>query len=78
MHDGADGYLFDPDARSGDSSMRTLVEDLVVSRDLRLRMGESGRRAVRATTWNSVCTELLGHYRHVIAARRPVPVVEAV
>ncbi|KQO11173.1 glycosyl transferase [Agreia sp. Leaf244] len=78
VHDGSDGYLFDPDARSGDTSMRTLVEDLVVSTDLRLRMGESGRRAVRATTWNSVCTELLGHYSAVIAARRPVPVGEAV
>ena len=72
VRDGDDGYLFDPATPTGPSSMRTLVEDLVVSPALRLRMGEAGRRAVRATTWERICTELLGHYSAVVAARQPV------
>jgi phosphatidylinositol alpha 1,6-mannosyltransferase len=66
--DGNDGYLFDP---NDNASLRTLVEDLVVSAELRRRMGEAGRRKVRATTWHSVCQRLLAHYDEVIAARQP-------
>ncbi len=69
ISDGADGYLFDPD---DDSTLCTLVEDLVVSAELRQRMGEAGRRKVHATTWHSVCEELLGHYGTVIQARYPL------
>lgn len=74
ISDGFDGYLFDPD---DNASLRTLVEDLVVSPELRQRMGEAGRRRVRANTWNSVCERLLSHYFSVIAARRPVSTAPA-
>ncbi|CAD5992812.1 glycosyltransferase family 1 protein [Agreia sp. COWG] len=77
VRDGHDGYLFDPDAPRGASSMRTLAEDLVVSTELRLRMGEAGRRAVHATTWKKVCGELEGHYTQVISDRAAVPVASA-
>lgn len=69
ISDGSDGYLFDP---YDDASLRTLVEDLCVSAKLRQRMGEAGRRKVRATTWHSVCEALMTHYLAVIAARHPV------
>jgi phosphatidylinositol alpha 1,6-mannosyltransferase len=64
--DGQTGYLFDP---ASSTSLRTLVEDLVVSPELRLRMGEAGRRAVHARTWDSVCGQLMDHYALVIRDR---------
>jgi phosphatidylinositol alpha 1,6-mannosyltransferase len=65
---GEDGYLFDP-ADTRDFRMR--VQSLVADPALRLRMGEAGRRAVIGTSWDSVCDELLGHYRAVMG---PEPV----
>jgi phosphatidylinositol alpha 1,6-mannosyltransferase len=67
--DGATGYLFDP---ASTTSLRTLVEDLVVSPELRMRMGEAGRRAVHARSWQSVCDQLMEHYSVVIRDRAAV------
>ncbi|WP_440708455.1 glycosyltransferase family 4 protein [Herbiconiux sp. YIM B11900] len=63
---GENGYLFDP-ADADDFRMR--VGSLVGDPALRLRMGETGRRTVIGTSWSSVCEELMGHYRSVIASR---------
>jgi phosphatidylinositol alpha 1,6-mannosyltransferase len=63
---GENGYLFDPD---DDRDFASRVGSLVADPDLRMRMGEAGRRTVIGTSWSSVCDELLGHYRAVVAAR---------
>jgi phosphatidylinositol alpha 1,6-mannosyltransferase len=63
---GEDGYLFDPDDRH---DLRMRIQSLVADPALRLRMGEAGRRAVIGTSWDSVCDELLGHYRSVARVR---------
>ena len=63
---GENGYLFDP-ADDRDFALR--VHSLVTDAELRLRMGETGRRTVIGTSWASVCDELLGHYQAVITAR---------
>ncbi|WP_291040414.1 glycosyltransferase family 1 protein [Herbiconiux sp.] len=63
---GENGYLFDPD---DDRDFASRVGTLVADPELRMRMGEAGRRTVIGTSWSSVCDELLGHYRAVIAAR---------
>ncbi|HEY0258873.1 MAG TPA: glycosyltransferase family 1 protein [Lacisediminihabitans sp.] len=64
---GENGYLFEPD---DNASLRTFVEVLVRDGQLRLRMGEAGRRAVLGRSWDSICGELVGHYRSAIASRR--------
>ncbi|MFB2581069.1 glycosyltransferase family 4 protein [Herbiconiux sp. P15] len=63
---GENGYLFDP---ADDEDFALRVHSLVTDPALRLRMGEAGRRTVIGTSWSSVCDELLGHYRSVIAGR---------
>lgn len=71
---GENGYLFDPD---DDRDFALRVASLAADRELRMRMGEAGRRTVITTSWSSVCDELVGHYRAVIAdrsARRRTPV----
>ncbi|MCS5716498.1 glycosyltransferase family 1 protein [Herbiconiux sp. CPCC 205716] len=62
---GEDGYLFDPD---DPRDLRMRVGSLVADPALRRRMGEAGRRSVIGTSWDSVCDELLGHYRAVTGA----------
>lgn len=68
---GRDGFLFDP---ALDSDLRARVADLVDDAALRSRMGEAGRRRVLSRSWHAICSELVGHYEAVIAARRPVTV----
>jgi phosphatidylinositol alpha 1,6-mannosyltransferase len=63
---GENGYLFDPD---DDRDFALRVASLAADPELRMRMGEAGRRTVITTSWSSVCDELLGHYGAVIAAR---------
>ncbi len=65
---GVDGFLFSPD---DDAEMRMFVDTLVRGLPDRFRMGEAGRRAVLDRSWDAVCDELTGHYRDVVAARRP-------
>lgn len=64
---GGDGFLFAP---HDDAAMRSLIEVLVADLSLRSRMGEAGRRRVLSRSWDAICSELLGHYDHVIGARR--------
>lgn len=68
---GTDGFLFDP---AHDSELRGSVARLVDDSALRSRMGEAGRRRVLTRTWHSICSELVEHYEHVVAARRGVQV----
>ncbi len=68
---GTDGFLFDPDH---DSELRSSVARLVDDAALRSRMGEAGRRRVLTRTWHSICSELVGHYENVVAARRAIQV----
>ncbi|MHB1172860.1 MAG: glycosyltransferase family 4 protein [Lacisediminihabitans sp.] len=63
---GENGFLFDAD---DDDAMRGLVEILVQDEQLRLRMGEAGRRSVLDRSWDSICGELLGHYAAAISYR---------
>jgi len=65
---GTTGYLFDPD---DDSQLRAYVENLVIDAELRLAMGEAGRRSVLAKSWDAICGELLLHYQSAIASRVP-------
>ena len=64
---GGDGFLFAP---HDDAALRALVDVLVRDASLRSRMGEAGRRRVLSRSWDAICSELLGHYDHVIGARR--------
>ena len=64
---GTDGYLFDPSLDGGPDSMRNYIERLVENAPLRARMGEAGRRRVLDRSWESVCDELVDHYRAVCA-----------
>jgi phosphatidylinositol alpha 1,6-mannosyltransferase len=68
---GTDGFLFDP---AHDHELRGSVATLVDDAALRSRMGEAGRRRVLTRTWHSICSELVGHYEQVVAARRAVQV----
>lgn len=63
------GLLYDPDDAT---AFRTQVHRIATDGALRARMGEAGRRAVIGRTWESVCTQLLDHYRSVIAQPAPV------
>ncbi|KQV06073.1 glycosyltransferase family 4 protein [Leifsonia sp. Root112D2] len=71
---GETGYLFAPD---DEADLRRHVHTLVTDAPLRRRMGEAGRRAVLGRSWNTICDELLGHYRHVVEARSKVGVLDA-
>lgn len=65
------GLLFEPDH---DAGMRAMVAVLVKDEQLRLRMGEAGRRSVLGRSWHAICTELFDHYRSVAAERARVGV----
>jgi phosphatidylinositol alpha 1,6-mannosyltransferase len=71
---GVNGYLFDPE---DDSTLRAYVEALTLDEPLRARMGEAGRRAVLGRSWESVCSELIGHYEAAIASRAVASAVGA-
>lgn len=64
---GVDGLLVPP---SDDRGLRAAVKMLSADAPLRLRMGEAGRRAVLGRSWESICSELVGHYQRVIAGHR--------
>jgi phosphatidylinositol alpha 1,6-mannosyltransferase len=64
---GVDGLLVPP---SDDRGLRAAVKMLAADAPLRLRMGEAGRRAVLGRSWESICSELVGHYQSVIAGHR--------
>ncbi|QJU54491.1 glycosyltransferase family 1 protein [Herbiconiux sp. KACC 21604] len=71
---GVNGFLFDP---ADVSDFRRHVATLAADPALRMRMGEAGRRAVLGRSWQTICDELLGHYRAVMArrgARKRTPV----
>lgn len=77
VHSGVDGYLYEP---GDDDGIRELVGSLVADKNLRLRMGEAGRRSVLGRTWSAVGDELLAHYASVIsgaAAQQAQPDVVA-
>lgn len=60
VDEGATGWLFEPDDAD---ELRTAVSRLAGDAALRSRMGEAGRRRVLGRSWESVCDQLLGHYR---------------
>lgn len=66
---GVDGYLFDPRSPD-DTDLRQWVTRLVDSPELRVRMGEAGRRRVRGRSWEAICDELLDHYELAVATQR--------
>jgi phosphatidylinositol alpha 1,6-mannosyltransferase len=72
---GETGYLFEPGDAEG---IRSLVGALVTDEQLRLRMGEAGRRSVLDRSWSAICGQLMGHYESVIADRTPTPREDAV
>ncbi|HEY5320881.1 MAG TPA: glycosyltransferase family 1 protein [Galbitalea sp.] len=61
---GADGFLHAP---GDDRELRATIELLARDPALRLRMGETGRRAVLGRSWETICDQLLEHYGSVIA-----------
>jgi phosphatidylinositol alpha 1,6-mannosyltransferase len=63
---GVDGFLYTP---GNDAELRATIELLARDPALRLRMGEAGRRGVLGRSWQTICDQLLGHYRTVIASR---------
>lgn len=72
---GENGYLFD--ASPDDAQLRAYVEALVLDEGLRSRMGEAGRRAVLGKSWDSICDELVGHYRAAMATRALAAALQA-
>ena len=72
---GDNGFLFVPD---DERDLRRCVTRLVEDAPLRLRMGESGRRAVLGRSWESVCETLVGYYDKVIDERAAIRVMTAV
>lgn len=62
---GRSGYLFDPDVR-GD--LARWVTELVESPSLREAMGLAGPRMVAGRSWDSLTTQLVGHYEQAIAS----------
>ena len=71
---GVNGFLFEP---ADDAGLAAFVELLSTDRQLRLRMGEAGRRSVLGRSWSAVCAELVGHYERVVAASATASVVKA-
>ena len=63
---GETGYLFDPEVR-GD--ITRWVAELVDSPSLRESMGAAGPSMVAERSWDSLTTQLVGHYEHAIGAR---------
>ena len=72
---GDNGFLFAPD---DERDLRRCVTRLVDDAPLRLRMGESGRRAVLGRSWENVCETLVGYYDKVIDERAAIRVMTAV
>jgi phosphatidylinositol alpha 1,6-mannosyltransferase len=62
---GVNGFLF---GATDDHELRATVELFARDPALRRRMGEAGRRAVLGRSWATICDQLLGHYRAVIAS----------
>ena len=60
---GGNGLLFRP---GDDRALRAAVAMLAQDAPLRMRMGETGRRAVLGRGWDALCAELVGHYERVI------------
>jgi len=65
---GVNGFLFEP---GDDAGLAAYVGVLAGDRQLRLRMGEAGRRSVIGRSWHAVCAELVSHYDRVVAASAP-------
>lgn len=63
---GENGLLFAPDAND---ELREWVQVLVSDPSLRARMGEAGRRSVLDRSWESVCDQLMRHYRSVLGKK---------
>lgn len=61
---GRTGYLFDPD-RPGD--LARWVQELVDAPSKREAMGQAGPQMVAGRSWDSLTTQLLGHYERAIA-----------
>lgn len=61
---GRTGYLFDPD-RPGD--LARWVHELVDSPSQRDAMGQAGPQMVAGRSWDSLTTQLVGHYERAIA-----------
>ncbi len=61
---GRTGYLFDPD-RPGD--LARWVQELVDAPSQRETMGQAGPQMVAGRSWDSLTTQLLGHYERAIA-----------
>ena len=61
---GRTGYLFDPDVR-GD--LARWVTDLVDSPSLRASMADAGPTSVAGRSWDSLTTQLVGHYERAIS-----------
>jgi phosphatidylinositol alpha 1,6-mannosyltransferase len=72
---GDNGFLFTAD---DERDLRTCVTRLVEDAPLRLRMGESGRRAVLGRSWENVCATLVDYFEKVIDERAAVRVMTAV
>lgn len=62
---GRSGFLFDPDVR-GD--LARWVTEIVESPTLREAMGQAGPAMVAGRSWDSLTTQLVGHYERAIAA----------
>jgi phosphatidylinositol alpha 1,6-mannosyltransferase len=69
VQDGATGLLYSPES---DLDLVAKVNTLRLDQRLRLAMGENGREAVLPRSWTAIGDELLGHYRTVLAARKPL------
>jgi len=72
---GENGFLFVAD---DERDLRRCVTRLVTDGPLRLRMGESGRRAVLGRSWENVCETLVDYYDKVIDERAAIRVMTAI
>ena len=72
---GDNGFLFTAD---DERDLRRCVTRLVEDAPLRLRMGESGRRAVLGRSWENVCATLVDYFEKVMDERAAVRVMTAV
>jgi phosphatidylinositol alpha 1,6-mannosyltransferase len=69
VHHGRNGYLWDPGAPE---SVVGAVGELAGSPALRASLGAAARTSVLARPWSALTSELVGHYRSVIAVETPV------
>ena len=56
---GETGYLYEPE---DDGDLRRRIAEVAADPALRERMGEAGRRAVLARSWDAVCDQLFEYY----------------